>query len=166
MRNKLVNRFYTDEEGRVRPITAGGLKGSSTHPKMYRPQQFSQTPLEKQRVLTLISEAKDVRKDKITDNMTFVSYLADILIEKLRAGEETFAEQHVGTQYSSQSNGRPIETIYSPKLNYFTIYNGHHRWAEAKAAGRTHIEGWVSIFNEEKGSGTLTLDQLEERYTG
>lgn len=88
----------------------------------------------------------------------------DIPLSRTRAGEETYAEQHIGTQYASRSTGKPIQVMYSPQRDIYQIMNGHHRAVEARAAGQPTIKARVSIYNERKGFGALTESELETMF--
>jgi len=121
-----------------------------------------QTDLIGSKVEGIVKRAHEIREDRITSRLSYTDFLLDIPVDKLQPGEETFAEQHVGTRYGSRSAG-PIVALYSPKQDLFQIINGHHRWAEAKAKGDRTIRGWVSVVNEERGFGAYTTEELRER---
>mgnify|MGYP001596934719 CR=1 FL=1 len=107
------------------------------------------------RIEWIISRSEAVRIDKLTDDLHLVDFLMDVPVDKIIAGEETYAFQHVGTEYGSKSSG-PIATIYSPSRDNFMVINGHHRFAEARARGDKTIKGFVAIHNEKKRVGTYT----------
>jgi len=111
--------------------------------------------------MQIINESEP-KIDRITANLAYVDFLYDVPVSKTISGEETFAEQHMGTQYASRSTGKPIFVLYSPREDKFMIKNGHHRVAEAKARDETHIKGYVSILNDERGFGAFTLKELEK----
>ena len=119
---------------------------------------------QRQRIRRIVRTADERRSDVITPNIAFPEFLMPVPLNRTRAGEETNAAAHVGTEYGSRSTGRPIEVMYSPKRDIYQIINGHHRAAEARAAGQTTIPARVSIFNERKGFGALTERDLQEMY--
>ena len=130
------------------------------HPKAVS----GQGPLVAQeRLEKFVETAKERREDRITKDLEFPEFRVDIPVHKAVPGEETFAEQQVGTQFESRSKGKPINALYSPEKDTYVIIDGHHRWAEAKASGNKTVEGWVSIINDEKGFGALTDKQLEAK---
>lgn len=110
--------------------------------------------LNRSRIESIISRSEAVKLDRLTDELTLVDFVMDIPVDKIIAGEETYAFQHVGTKYESTSTGRPIDTIYSPSRDNFMVINGHHRFVEARARGDKTIKGLVSIQNDEKHAGT------------
>ena len=115
------------------------------------------------RIKQIIRYAQKVEIDHVSENLSFVDFLMDVPISKLVPGEETYAEQHVGTQYASRSTGKPINATYSPRKDDYMIFNGHHRWAEAKARKELTTKAKVSIENIEKGFGTYTLNEMKAR---
>ena len=119
---------------------------------------------QRQRIRRIVRSADERRSDVITPGLAFPEFMMRVPINRTRAGEETNAAAHVGTEYGSRSTGRPIEVMYSPKRDVYSIINGHHRVAEAKAQGQSTIPAKVSIFNERKGFGALTERDLQEMY--
>ena len=94
---------------------------------------------------------------------SFPEFLVSVPLNKTVPGEETYAAEHVGTQFASRSWGKPMDVFFWPKSGAFQISNGHHRAAEAKVRGMEALLAWVSIGDEERGYGALTEEKLARK---
>ena len=103
------------------------------------------------------------RSDVITESLAFPQFLVAVPTKKLVPGEETYALEHVGTQFATRSWGKPLSAFYWPKSNTWQIVNGHHRWAEALARHLPELMAWVSVGDEEKGFGALTEEKFKRK---
>jgi len=90
-------------------------------------------------------------------------FLVPVPLKKTIPGEETYAEQHIGTPYASRSWHKPIDAMYSPRQDVFMVINGHHRVAEAKRAGLKDLLGWVSLYADDRGFGSLSNEELARK---